>query len=78
MLDGTPLKRQRRESEPERYQILAEIQKLEEEIAGLMRQFDQEKEKKGELFLEEGDEEDEEDDIEALEAMLKEMDDGAL
>lgn len=56
----------------ERSQLLAEIQKVQDEIAALKQ------EQGPEVFGNESDSEDESADVAALEHMLKEMDDGAL
>lgn len=66
------VKRQRRQSATEKSQIWQEIRQVEEEIAKLRKQGEDEQR------YEEEEEDDEECDIEALEALLKDMDDGAL
>lgn len=70
------VKRQRRESATEKSQIWQEIRQVEEAIARLKEQPEADRaygEDEEEEILEE-----EECDVEALEALLKEMDDGAL
>jgi valyl-tRNA synthetase len=83
---STPVKRQRRESE-EKNQILTEIQQLEREIAKLRKETEVERSRRTDASLADGnagaggdtDEDDDElGDVEMLEALLKEMDDGAL
>lgn len=71
-------KRQRR-SASERSQMLAEVQQLEDEVARLTKQRSLERARRGHDDLDgESDGDEEKGDIEALEALLKDMDDGAL
>jgi predicted nucleic acid-binding Zn-ribbon protein len=68
-------KRPRRKSIVERGQLLEEIQRAQEEIATLKEEIEQVQERSASS---EEDVSDEETNVAALEAMLKEMDDGAL
>jgi hypothetical protein len=62
----------------ERSQLLAEIKKAQDEIAALKQEQELQGASLGEEYSDESGPEDESADVAALEAMLKEMDDGAL